>query len=165
MIISYRFSVRQWFRRVAPQNFGPFTRVSCEIRSKKAKIFWAPSARAFGAGLRPRPSATISYRLCNFWHPDCMQKSNRICVVFGGGGQEVVVVAAGRRRRWRRWRRLWAIPRGIHGGRVEGAPSVCASTGEIRKSPAPSIFILKRCANTLLGPDFLPARVRPVSPR
>ena len=29
----------------------------------------APSARAFGAGLRPWPSATISYHLCNFWHP------------------------------------------------------------------------------------------------
>ena len=29
----------------------------------------APSARAFGAGLRPWPSATISYYLCNFCHP------------------------------------------------------------------------------------------------
>eukprot|EP00964_Phaeocystis_antarctica_P014512 scaffold7993_cov21-Phaeocystis_antarctica.AAC.1 len=29
----------------------------------------APSARAFGAGLRPWPSATINYYLCNFCHP------------------------------------------------------------------------------------------------
>ena len=37
----------------------------------------APSARAFGAGLRPWPSATISYYLCNFCHPECMlQQSN-----------------------------------------------------------------------------------------
>ena len=33
--------------------------------AKKANIFKS----AFGAGLRPRPSATISYYLCNFWHP------------------------------------------------------------------------------------------------
>ena len=35
------------------------------MTSKKAKIFLG----AFGAGLRPWPSATISYHLCNFWHP------------------------------------------------------------------------------------------------
>ena len=33
----------------------------------------APSARAFGAGLRPWPSATISYYLCNFCHPGILR--------------------------------------------------------------------------------------------
>ena len=35
------------------------------MTSKKANIFYG----AFGAGLRPWPSATISYYLCNFCHP------------------------------------------------------------------------------------------------
>ena len=35
------------------------------MTSKKAKIVYG----AFGAGLRPWPSATISYHLCNFCHP------------------------------------------------------------------------------------------------
>ena len=52
------------------ENFGPFTRFLVKSGSRKRPTFSrAPSARAFGAGLRPRPSATISYHLCNFWHP------------------------------------------------------------------------------------------------
>ena len=50
---------------------------NASMTSKKAKFSKAPSARAFGAGLRPWPSATISYYLCNFWHP-----------AWGGGERE-----------------------------------------------------------------------------
>ena len=43
--------------------------IKANLGGKGHFFFGAPSARAFGAGLRPWPSATISYHLCNFWHP------------------------------------------------------------------------------------------------
>ena len=53
-------------------------------------------ARAFGASLRPRPSATISYYLCNFWHPAAVALVE-VCVLLS------VLVAHSRvsRARWR----------------------------------------------------------------
>ena len=47
----------------------------------------APSARAFGAGLRPWPSATISYHLSNFWHPGALLRRRRRVALVGSAGR------------------------------------------------------------------------------
>ena len=54
---------------VSASSAGKFWDFYSVLTRKRPNFSRAPSARAFGAGLWPRPSATISYYLCNLWHP------------------------------------------------------------------------------------------------